>query len=306
MVALRLARGLPFAVRVVQDATMESTRQTNREQIELWNGAAGSTWVEAQELLDGIFMPIEQRLVDVVSAGSPATVLDIGCGTGSTTLAIARRLGPHSRVIGIDISGPMIALAKARADREHLTARFIRADAQVHEFEPATVDALMSRFGVMFFDDPVRAFSNLRSAAKVGAQLVVVAWRGPDENPFMTTAERAAGPLLPSMPSRQPDAPGQFAFANRERVRAILDASRWTAIDLQPLDVECTFPERELNRYVTRLGPVGMALQDADDATRARVVDAVRAAFDPYVSGSDVRFTAACWMVSARAGHTSR
>jgi SAM-dependent methyltransferase len=274
----------------------------NREQTELWNGVAGRAWVDAQALLDEIFRPLEERLVDTVSAGSPTTVLDIGCGTGSTTLAVARRLGPHSRCIGIDISEPMITLARARADREGLPARFIRADAQVHAFEPAAFDACMSRFGVMFFDDPVRAFSNVRSAARDDAALRVIAWRGADENPFMTTAERAAGPLLPSMPPRQPDAPGQFAFASRERVRTILDASGWTAIELQPLDVDCTLPERELVHYLTRLGPVGMALQDADDRTRAHVIDTVRAAFDPYVHGADVRFTAACWMVSARAG----
>jgi SAM-dependent methyltransferase len=285
---------------------MDSTREINREQTELWNGVAGRAWVDAQELLDEIFRPIEERLVETVSAGSPATVLDIGCGTGSTTLAVARRLGAHSRCTGIDISEPMITLAQARADRERLSARFVRADAQVHTFEPATFDAFMSRFGVMFFDDPVRAFSNLRSAATSDAPLRVIAWRSPDENPFMTTAERTAGPLLPGMPPRQPDAPGQFALASRERVHMILETSGWTAIDIQPIDVDCTFPERELVGYLRGLGPVGMALQEADDQTRARVIDTVRAAFDPYVHGSDVRFTAACWMVSARAGHTSR
>jgi hypothetical protein len=117
----------------------------------------------------------------------------------------------------------------------------------------------------------------------------------------MTTAERAAAPLLPDLPARQPDAPGQFAFADPSRVRRILDDGGWRDIDIQPIDVTCTLAETELGRFVTRLGPLGRILPEADDRTRARVVAAVRAAFEPYVHGAEVRFTAACWMVGARA-----
>jgi hypothetical protein len=117
----------------------------------------------------------------------------------------------------------------------------------------------------------------------------------------MTTAERAAGPLLPELPARRPDAPGQFAFANADRVAAILLESGWTESEIQPLDVPCTLPETTLLRYLTQLGPVGRILQEADEATRTRVVEVVRPAFDPFVHGAEVRFTAACWMVTARA-----
>ena len=160
---------------------------------------------------------------------------------------------------------------------------------------------IVSRFGVMFFDDPVRAFTNLRHAAASGADLGLIAWRSPGENAFMTTAERAAAPLLPSLPARRPDAPGQFAFADRYRVSTILKESGWTGIDVRAIDVECRLPKTELIRYASRLGPVGLALQEVDDQTRARVVDAVSAAFEPYLQGSEVRFTAACWMIGGRA-----
>lgn len=118
----------------------------------------------------------------------------------------------------------------------------------------------------------------------------------------MTTAERAAAPLVPALPPRRTGAPGQFAFANSDHVRRILEASGWTEIDIRPIDVECALPETDLLRYVTRLGPVGMILQDVDDNTRARVIPTVRAAFDPYVHGDDVRFIGACWMIAAHAG----
>jgi len=154
---------------------------------------------------------------------------------------------------------------------------------------------------VMFFSDSVAAFANLRRAASNGAELRFIAWRSPADNPFMTTAERAAAPLLPAMPVRDPDAPGQFAFANASRVREILERGGWSEIEILPLDVTCTFPEAELVDYFTRLGPLGQVLHAADDETRRRVIGTVRAAFEPFVHGAEVRFDAACWLAVARA-----
>ena len=117
----------------------------------------------------------------------------------------------------------------------------------------------------------------------------------------MTTAERAAAPLLPNIPARRPDAPGQFALADRQRVHSILEEGGWGGIDIRPIDVACSFPEKELVRYVTRLGPLGQALRETEEQTRMRVVETVRVAFDPFVHGTEVRFTAACWTVGATA-----
>ncbi|HET7608967.1 MAG TPA: SAM-dependent methyltransferase, partial [Gammaproteobacteria bacterium] len=111
----------------------------------------------------------------------------------------------------------------------------------------------------------------------------------------------AAAPFLPEMPPRKPDEPGQFAFADRARVESILRSAGWTGIDVQPLDVVCTLPERDLTPYITRLGPLGRVLQQVGEQQRARIVETVRAAFDPYVQGTQVRFTAACWTVAAHA-----
>lgn len=272
------------------------------EQARLWNGPAGRAWVDTQALLDRLFEPLAAPLAAAVPGGAPARVLDVGCGTGAVTLALARRLGPGGCCTGIDISQPMIAAARARAAREGLAAAaFVEADAQVHAFAPAAFDAIVSRLGVMFFGDPVAAFANLRRAAKAGAALRFVAWRGAAENPFMTAAERAAAPLLPGLPPRRPGAPGQFAFAERNRVAAILEDSGWTGIDVQPVEFACAMPEPDLVPYLSRLGPVGIALAQAEEPLRARVIERVRAAFEPWVHGREVRFTAACWLVEARA-----
>lgn len=280
---------------------METTNKADNEQARLWNGPAGRAWVDQQELLDQLFAPFEKLLVRAVSEAAAKSVLDVGCGTGSTTLAVARQLGANGRSIGIDISEPMIAAARDRAERDGLPAAFLCADAQTHAFAPAGFDMIVSRFGVMFFDDSVRAFANLRRAASDGAGLRCIAWRSAGENPFMTTAERAAAPFLTNLPVRQPGAPGQFAFADPHHVQGILEQAGWTQIDIKPLDVVCTMPEEALVPYLTRLGPVGLVLQQADARVRSRVVDTVRTAFDPYVRGAEVRFNAACWMVAARA-----
>jgi SAM-dependent methyltransferase len=291
---------LPFLEGKQKETIVDVKHQTGNEQTRLWNGLAGRAWVDAQESLDQMFKPFEDLLVEAVSAGCADRVLDVGCGTGSTTLAVARTLAAKGRCVGIDISDPMIAVARARAERQGTPASFTRADAQSHAFEPASFDMIISRFGVMFFDDSVRAFANLRSAATDDAELRFIAWRSAAENPFMTTAERTAAPLLPKLPARRPDAPGQFAFADRRRVHAILEQSGWVEIYIRPIDVACTLPEEALMPYLSRLGPVGLILHEADARTRKQVIETVRAAFDPYVHGEEVRFTAACWMVGAR------
>ncbi|CAN7413847.1 class I SAM-dependent methyltransferase [Duganella sp. LjRoot269] len=265
-----------------------------------WQGTGGNMWVEAQELLDQMFQPIE----DLLMQGLPAEtrrLLDVGCGTGATTLAAARRLGPDSHCTGIDISGAVIEAARERAAQARSNACFIQDNVQSHAFEPASYDTIISRFGVMFFDDPVAAFRNLRLAARGNATLRLITWRSAEDNPFMTTAERSAAALLPQLPVRVPDEPGQFGFADRDRVRTILEQSDWERIDIEPLDVVCSFPEKELLRYITRMGPVGRLLQTVDDHTRQQVASTARAAFEPFIHGDEVRYTAACWDIRAGA-----
>jgi SAM-dependent methyltransferase len=274
--------------------------QIRDEQAKLWNGSAGCAWVEAQTLLDRILQPFEDLLVAAVCASGARRVLDVGCGTGSTTRGIARLLDANRACVGVDISEQMIATARMLAEQEGVPAKFICADAQTHAFERASFDMIMSRFGVMFFADPVRAFANLRDAASKDATLCFIAWRSPAENRFMTTAERAAAHLLPNLPARRADAPGQFGFADARRVQSILAESGWTDIDIQPIDIECTLPESELSRYGARLGPVGVALRELDPRTRDEVVAVVRKAFEPYVRGDEVSFTASCWRVDAQ------
>ncbi len=277
-----------------------------QEQSEFWNGLAGRSWVEAQPLLDRLLRPLEEALCEAVAARPSARVLDVGCGAGGTTLAASRRLGAEGSCTGVDLSEPLLAAARARAEREGAPVHFLLADAQTHRFDPASFDLLISRFGVMFFPDPVAAFTNLCRGAAAGAGLRLLVWRDREENPFMTTAERAAAPLLPKPSPQPPDAPGQFAFADADRVGSILAAAGWGAIEIEPADFPCAMPESDLLPYLTHLGPVGRALQESDEPTRARLIEAIRPAFDAFVTAETVRFTAACWTISAQAPAADR
>jgi SAM-dependent methyltransferase len=283
---------------------MGPTQQANRDQVALWNEASGRTWVDMQRVLDGVLAPFETLLIKEAFPGEGGRVLDVGCGAGATTVSMARRLGPKGLCLGVDVSEPLLAAARSHAATEEISsAAFLQADAQTHAFDPESFDSVISRFGVMFFDDPEAAFVNLRRATRLNAKLTFVAWRSPAENPFMTTAKRAAEPLLPNLPTPEPDAPGQFAFADENRVRRILEASDWKDISVRPIDVEGRLSEEDLLAYVTKLGPVGVALREADESTRTRVAEVLRAAFESYVQDGVARFTMACWLVSAVRRH---
>lgn len=282
---------------------MSTRKQDADHPSEMWKGASGNAWVEMQDVLDAMLAPFTPLVLDRALRADTRHVLDVGCGAGATTIAAARRLGANGSCTGVDVSPPLIEAARRRAhDAAPGNARFVLGDAQTHVFEPRSFDALVSRFGVMFFADPVAAFANLHRAVRPEGALAFVAWRSPRENPFMTEAARAAAPLLPVLAPPDPSAPGQWAFADPARVRGILEASGWRDVAIEPVDVPSSVAVADLDEYLARLGPVGVALRDVDDATRARVTAAVRTAFDRYVDGDVARSVAACWQVTARRG----
>ncbi|MBN8866588.1 MAG: methyltransferase domain-containing protein [Solirubrobacterales bacterium] len=265
-----------------------------------WSVSAGKAWVEVQDLTDSVYAPVERLLTDEVGDGPGRRVLDVGCGTGATTVAIARRLGADARCTGIDVSEPMVEAAQERARTAGVEADFLLADAQTHDFGEGVFDQVVSRWGLMFFADPVAAFSNLRRAA-AGGRLRAISWRSHTENPFMTVAESAAAPLLPGFePRRSDDAPGQFGLADEAATAEILRDAGWEDVTLRPVDVTCSFPEAELVRYFLGLGPLARHLDGLSPAeVPDELVGTVRRAFDPYLADGQVSFDAACWMIGA-------
>lgn len=261
---------------------------------------AGRVWVEQQALLDRLFQPIARAVVDCADLRAGEAVLDVGCGSGATTFEAAWRVGPQGRAVGADISGALLELARRRAGDQALEGvDFVHADAQTHDFG-SPFDAIVSRFGVMFFPDPVAAFANLRRALKPGGRLAFACWRSPEDNAISLIPLEAAAPLLPTLPQFERDAPGRFAFADPERVRAILAEAGWTDITIEALDEPTPVSFDELMTMSLRVGPLNPILADADAPLAERVREAVEAALAPRVTDGVAHMDAACWLVSAR------
>lgn len=270
----------------------------NTDQAAHWS-QAGQAWVRNAGPLDRFLAAVTPPLLAAAFPGEGGRVLDIGCGYGGTTLEMARRLGPAGRCLGVDISAPMLELARSRA-AEAPGAAFLQADAQTADLGSQAFDAAMSRFGVMFFADPEAAFGNIRRAVKPDGRLAFVCWRAPQENPFFSAPAMAAAPLLPPAPPPDPDAPGQFAFADGAKVRAILQRAGWGQVAVDALDAPVSLADEDARALLLEVGPVGAALRE-DPSLAPRLTEAVTGALAPYRQGERLQVTAACWLVQARA-----
>ena len=273
------------------------TAPANAAQIDYWNAAAGATWVELNDTLDRQLAPLGDAAIVALAPRPGERILDIGCGAGATTAALADMVAPGGRVTGIDVSRPLLDHARRRGS----AAEFVEADAQTADLGQGH-DAAFSRFGVMFFDAPAAAFANIRRALRPGGRLTFVCWRPLAENPWMRDPVMAAMPLLPPAPPPDPLAPGPFAFADPERVRAILAEAGFAAIAIAPYDTHLTIGA-DLDaavRTALRVGPLGMALREQPERT-GDVVAAVRGALEPYATAEGVKVPAAVWIVTAAA-----
>jgi SAM-dependent methyltransferase len=269
----------------------------NTAQIEYWNGGAAETWVAQQERLDRQLDPLGRAALRALAPRRGEHVLDVGCGSGQTTLQLADAVGSAGRVVGIDVSLPLLAAARRRSRDAHVS--FVHADAQKHAFEQP-FDAVYSRFGVMFFDDPVAAFANLRRALKPSGRVAFVCWRAEAENPIMTVPMVAAARHLPPLPPPpDPDAPGPFAFADGARLARILGAAGFGAISLTPHDEPIGGNDRAATlELALQIGPLGRLLREHPEH-RAGVVDAVRDALEPFIVDGIARIPSATWIVTA-------
>src|SRR5271165_255900 len=193
----------------------------NEAEVTYWNSTAGRHWVERQESQDTLLAPILAAALERARLRPGEHVVDIGCGTGASSIALAQQVGPSGQVLGVDVSAPMLARAAERLPPA-APIKFARADATTYNFEPAVFDLLFSRFGVMFFAEPARAFANLRAALKPGGRLTFACWRKFDENGWLQVPLRAAQAHVPPLPRPGPEDPGPFSFADEARVQGIL------------------------------------------------------------------------------------
>ena len=279
----------------------ESTARMNSDQTAYWNAAAGETWASLQERLDRQIDPLGRRAMAALRPKAGEAILDVGCGCGQTSLELAEKVGASGRVLGVDVSRPMLAVARERAAASAVPqTEFLEADAQTYAFPAAHFDAAFSRFGVMFFGEPSVAFANIRSALRGGGRLAFVCWRGLAENDWMRIPLAAGLQHLAAPPSPDPLAPGPFAFSDSAHVTAILSAAGFEDIVIEAHDQKIgTGDLDETVATALKVGPLGALLRETPerrDAIAATLRDALR----PYLTPQGVMMNSATWIVRAR------
>ena len=277
----------------------------NQDQSDRWNsGDDGAHWVAEKDRYDRMFEPILRMLLEAAHLDPGESVLDVGCGSGATTLAAAIRVRP-GQVLGLDLSDPMLELARSEAERAGIgNVGFERRDVQVLGIK-SSFDVVVSRFGVMFFDDPTVAFASMRAACRPGGRLVFVSWQPLADNEWLLVPAGALAEHLP-LPAPPPaDSPGMFALSDPDRIRALLGDSGWHDVSVTSRHTSILLAGGgtidETVRFL-RTGSMGRTMLDGvDPETEARALRSVHDALERRGGADGVDLDAAVWLVEALA-----
>jgi len=272
----------------------------NTEMADYWNGRPAAVWVTEAERFDTLLEPFGNRLLTAAALEPGERVLDVGCGNGAVSLEAARAVNPGGKVTGLDLSAPMLEVARRRAKEEGIEADFVKGDAQTHSFD-RQFDAIVSRFGVMFFDDPRAAFANLAKAVAPGGRLCFVCWQEMFANEWIAVPSMAmvAHVGIPELP--EPGAPGPFALADPERITNLLGSAGWSEVTVEghtdgmrmgrdPDDVVAFMLSDEMGRRL---------VEGRDPDTVRAGISAALEALQPYATPEGVVLSGACWLVTA-------
>jgi SAM-dependent methyltransferase len=278
----------------------------NSAQIEEWNGRLGETWAAEQEVLDGLTAPFGEAAIRAAGPRPGEQVIDIGCGCGDSSLSLARAVGEGGRVLGIDVSRPMLEVARRRAQAAGLAnVTFEQADASSARL-PGGQDLLYSRFGVMFFAAPVPAFAHLRQSLKGNGRMAFICWRTPRDNPWATVPVMAGRQALGiEGPPSDPFAPGPFAFADDSRVRGILQEAGFRDVKAEPFDgvMPLGSSARSAAEATARIGPLGRLVRESGPEHLPKILDAVEKVLAALAAkDGSVAPPAGAWVVTAKAG----
>ncbi len=275
----------------------------NAEQIADWNGEQGQRWVQFQRQLDRMIEPFGHAALQAAAPQPGERVLDIGCGCGSTSLALAQAVGLQGRVLGVDISKPMLdAARRLAAAHATLPLNFVEADAADAPL-PGAQDLLYSRFGLMFFDQPAAALHQLRTSLRPGGRCAFVCWRAPRDNPWAMAPLMAARQALGiNPPPADPLAPGPFAFADADRLRGLMAETGFADIRIQRCDAPVVLgaSARDAAQHCLQIGPVSRLAREVGAAQEPLIRDAIEQALAPRATADgSVSLAGSTWVVAA-------
>ena len=277
--------------------------EANAEQFRAWNGDEVQHWVTHIDRYEAASARFDPWLLTAAGFTATDRVLDVGCGAGRSSSAAARA-AVDGHVVGLDLSAPLLALARRRAEAAGLTnVTFVQGDAQVHPFQPAAFDVVLSRFGVMFFGNPSAAFANIARAVRPGGRLAMLVWQGMDRNEWLGVLFEtlAAGRPLPAPAA---GAPGPFGIADQDAVQRVLPDAGFVDVDL----ADVREPERvgadvdDAYAFMTSLGPTKGLLGGLDERARTAALDLLRNRLADRAGPDGVLLGAAAWLVTARRG----
>ena len=277
--------------------------EVNKNQRDFWSGKGGDIWVERQNAMDTMLSPLGEAALNKLNLNEGENVLDIGCGCGHTTLNIAKRISPDGQVTGLDISKPMLKRAKESANEMSISnASFNCVDVQTDDMGEEVYSAAFSRFGVMFFEDPIAAFHNINKSLITGASLSFVCWQSPALNPWQSLFIEAVKKYV-DLPSPPPRSPSPFAFMESEYVSSILEESNFQNIMIEGHDAEVNmFSGRSLSDsvkdYISINPVVSGMLKDSTEQEKTEIINSAIEAFSPYYSAKGLMFPSATWLVT--------
>ncbi len=275
---------------------------SNKDQIAYWNGVAGERWTRRQQMQDLVLAPISRFLIERANPQQGERVIDVGCGCGAIAIELAQKVVPSGRVLGIDVSEPMLARAKQLVPK-NAPIDFMRADATTFPFASGAADLVASRFGVMFFAEPVASFTNLRKALRKGGRLAFVCWQESRINPWLMEPMKAVYRHVPKLPQLGPEDPGPFSFASPQRVNHILSQAGFIDIAMDPrrlmLDISAGAGIETAVTSAAEIGPANLALEGQPEEVRTAAMASIREALAPHQKGGGVWLGAAIWIVTA-------
>ena len=274
----------------------------NKDQKEFWNSEKGEIWVSLEQKIDRMLEPFGKKALKELAPRTGEKVLDVGCGTATATLDIARLIGSTGYVLGVDISEPILACAKKKLETsKSKNVDLLLTDAQDYEFPTGYFDAIFSRFGSMFFENPKAAFKNLINSVKSNGRLTLVCWANRSDNDWIEVSSKAASQFLDLPAKSKPREPGPFAFEDSDYLKTILENVGWSNITFTHFSEKHSVGKtpKEAANFLSSMGPMSIPFKNAEETVRDKVINSLEQKFSEFKGPNGVELNFSTWIVSA-------